>query len=360
MEKSLLFIPDISGFTKFIQSTEVEHSQHVIAELLEILIEANADEYHLAEVEGDALFFYQENDLPSLESLLAKAEKMFTAFYSHLKQFEKNRICPCNACATAPNLNLKIIAHSGDLQFMTIQDKRKPFGQEVIEAHRLMKNSIDHDNYMLVSEGLSESIELSDAYRSKLYDFQKGGDTYDDKQLNYLYALIDKENLKIEAFNSGRKVSFDKAPSLNFRKNYPISSAQLMEYITNYSYRQYWFKGVDRVDFDESEITQLGSEHVCVINGKHLNFVTVTKEAKLNQLVYGEQTDGPSLVDKLYQFYIFTPIDDNSCLLELETYIEAKAIWKKLMIELMLKPLFKKSVLKNLDSLHDFIEKKEL
>jgi hypothetical protein len=73
------------------------------------LIEANGNEYQLAEVEGDALFFYKEEDIPSLESLLAKAEKMFTVFYSHLKLLEKNRICPCNACAIAPNLILILL-----------------------------------------------------------------------------------------------------------------------------------------------------------------------------------------------------------------------------------------------------------
>ncbi|MDE5421652.1 DUF2652 domain-containing protein [Ancylomarina sp. DW003] len=358
MEKSLLFIPDISGFTKFIQSTEVEHSQHVIAELLEILLEANANEYQLAEVEGDALFFYQENEVPSLESLLAKGERMFTAFYSHLKQFEKNRICPCNACATAPNLNLKIIAHSGQLQFMTIQDKRKPFGQEVIEAHRLMKNSIQSDNYMLLSQDLSEDVHLSEAYQSKLYDFKKGKDAYDGKDVDYLFAPINKENLKLDAFSFGKKLSFDKAPSLVIEKQFPISAPQLMEYITNYSYRENWAVGVDQVNYNESEVTQLGSEHVCVINGKHLNFETVTKDVEAGQLVYGEHTDGAAPVDAIYQFYIFTPISDNSCHLKLEIYLKAKSPIKKLMIALVLKPLFRKTMLKNLDSLYKFIEKK--
>ncbi len=59
MPRSLLFIPDISGFTKFVQTTEVEHSQHVISELLEVLISANTQELKLAEIEGDALFFYR-------------------------------------------------------------------------------------------------------------------------------------------------------------------------------------------------------------------------------------------------------------------------------------------------------------
>ena len=43
MTSSLLFLPDISGFTEFVQNTEVEHSQHVISELLEVLIEANTE-----------------------------------------------------------------------------------------------------------------------------------------------------------------------------------------------------------------------------------------------------------------------------------------------------------------------------
>jgi len=355
MEKSLLFIPDISGFTEFVQSTEVEHSQHVIAELLEILIEVNADEYQLAEVEGDALFFYQEEELPSLESLLAKAEKMFRAFYSHLKLLEKNRICPCNACATAPNLNLKIIAHSGELQFMTIQNKRKPFGTEVIETHRLMKNSIKSNNYMLLSQGLSEAIELRETYKTKLYDFQKGSDQYDGTDVAYLYAPIDKENLKLEAFSQGKKLVFDTPPNLTIKKDFPVSAAQLMEYVTNYAFRHHWAEGVDELHYNEHEVTKLGTEHVCVINGKHLNFVTVSKEVKLWQLIYGELTTSPAPVDELYQFFIFTPVDENSCHLELEVYLKAKSPLKKMMIALFLKPVFRKAFSKNLDTLYQFV-----
>lgn len=359
MEKSLLFIPDISGFTEFVQSTEVEHSQHVIAELLEILLAANANEYQLAEVEGDALFFYQEEELPSLESLLAKAEKMFTAFYSHLKLLEKNRICPCNACATAPNLNLKIIAHSGELQFMTIQGKRKPFGTEVIETHRLMKNSVESDKYILLSKNLGDSIHLGESYQSKLYDFKAGKDAYDGHDVNYLFSPIDSENLKLEAFTQGRKLHFDRPPSLKFEKYFPVSAPQLLEYITNYSYRHYWAEGVDKLTYNEHEVTKLGTEHVCVVNGKHLNLVTVTKEAKSDQLIYGELTTDPVPVDELYQFFIFNPIDENSCQLELEVYLKAKSPLKKLMIALFVKSLFRKSMSKNLDSLYAFVERKK-
>ena len=51
MSKSLLFLPDISGFTEFVQTTEINHSQHVISELLDILADANTQNLQLAEVE---------------------------------------------------------------------------------------------------------------------------------------------------------------------------------------------------------------------------------------------------------------------------------------------------------------------
>ena len=204
MSHSLLFLPDISGFTQFVQTTEVEHSQHVIAELLEVLIDANTQDLQLAEIEGDALFFYKENEIPSREKLLAQVETMFTAFYSHLKQLETNRICPCNACASAPNLQLKIIAHSGDIQFITVQRERKPFGKQVIEAHRLMKNSVNSDNYVLISKDLANDIELPDNYSSKLFNFQSGHDSYDSKSVQYLFSIVDPANLKLKSFKPVR------------------------------------------------------------------------------------------------------------------------------------------------------------
>lgn len=354
MKPSLLFLPDISGFTEFVNTTEVAHSQHVIAELLEVLIDANIQNLQLAEVEGDALFFYKEEEVPSLEMLLAQIESMFTAFYSHLKLLEKNRICPCNACATAPNLQLKIIAHSGDLQFINVQDKRKPFGTEVIQAHRLMKNSVESDNYVLISKFLSEHIMLPATYKSKLFDFEEGKDEYDNREIEYVYSIIDKENLKTRPFSQAANVEFNHPPALTFNKEFPISANELMELISNYQYRYHWVEGVDRFEFNEHEVTRLGTEHVCVINGKHFDFVTVTKEVNPGQLVYGELSTSPNPIGEFYQFFIITPITEHSCLLELEVYVKPKSIVGKIIYQLVGKRQFRKNNGTAIKQLHRF------
>ena len=40
-ESALIFIPDISGYTEFLTTTEIKHSKHIISELLEIIIAGN-------------------------------------------------------------------------------------------------------------------------------------------------------------------------------------------------------------------------------------------------------------------------------------------------------------------------------
>ncbi len=358
MSKSLLFIPDISGYTKFIQTTEIEHSQHVISELLEVLVGANTHNLKLAEIEGDALFFYKENEIPSQENLLAQIESMFTAFYSHLKMLEKNRICPCNACATAPNLQLKIVAHSGHLQHIEVQGTRKPFGEEVIEAHRLLKNSVDSDNYALVSRKLALDIMLSPYYSSKVFRFRQGSDSYDDREVEYIYSIIDPSELKLRSFVQPKMVSFDGPPQVTVTKQFPIAANELMEHITNYSLRHNWQKGVDRLEYQENQVTRLNTEHACVINGKHLDFVTIAKNPEPTGLVYGELTHSHPFFDKFYQFYIFSPTSEQSCELKVEFYWSTYSLYKKLLGWILGKKSVHKSAEGGLNNLHEYIVSK--
>ncbi len=343
MAKSLLFIPDISGFTQFVKTTEIEHSLHVIAELLEVLIDANTLNLELAEIEGDALFFYKENIQLTQQTLLEQIEAMYTAFYSHLKLLEKNRICTCNACATAPKLQLKIIAHAGNLQFIAVKGNRKPFGSAVIEVHRLLKNSVPNDNYVLISSELENEIGKLLNNKKELLSFQSGSDSYDSIEIKYQYAVLETTKLKLKPFEDPKFISFNRPSDITFKKSFNVSADVLLEQITNYKNRHNWAEGVDEFIYNEHEVTRLGTEHVCVINGKQLKFKTITKKGKPNQIIYGELTKIPFLIDELYQFFIITPETNNSCLLDLEVYWKVKSPIKKMIIALFVK----KQILKN-------------
>src|SRR6266480_3685460 len=105
--KGLLFIPDISGFTRFVNETEIDHSRLIIQELLEVLINANQIGLQVSEIEGDAILFYKFGECPDLEELYKQVEKMFCEFHRSLAVYDMRRFCYCKACSAAINLTLK-------------------------------------------------------------------------------------------------------------------------------------------------------------------------------------------------------------------------------------------------------------
>lgn len=87
--KGLLFIPDISGFTRFVSESEINHSRIIIQELLELLINANQIGLEVSEVEGDAILFYKFGEPPQLKELYKQVEKMFCLFHKSLMAYDR-------------------------------------------------------------------------------------------------------------------------------------------------------------------------------------------------------------------------------------------------------------------------------
>lgn len=163
MQKALLFLPDISGFTEFVQQTEVQHSKHIIKELLELLLDQNQIGLELAEVEGDALFFYKIDENLAPELFADQVKQMYEAFHRHLQLYKYRRICNCGACTNAGGLTLKFVVHEAMIDFIEVKNTRKPFGEEVIKVHRLLKNKIPSSEYLLATseymDGKSEKMQ---------------------------------------------------------------------------------------------------------------------------------------------------------------------------------------------------------
>ncbi len=153
--KALLVIADISGFTQFMKSQEnaANHAMQVVVELLRAVISAAAPPLKLAEVEGDAAFFYaicQEDGDVTRELAAIKKQVMsfFRSFYQTL-----HRLCAFNPCARkAQDLRLKVVIHAGEVAIEHIHGFDKLFGMDVILAHRLLKNSVPSQEYVLMTE----------------------------------------------------------------------------------------------------------------------------------------------------------------------------------------------------------------
>lgn len=182
---TLLFIPDISGFTEFVNKTEISHSRHIISELLELIINSDKNEMSVSEIEGDAVLFFKD-EVPTVEDLIDQCQFTFKNFHSHLQRYNTERICRCGACETASKLSLKFIVHAGNIEKINIKEHHKLHGTDVILAHRLLKNSIDLTEYILITDKLNTNQKSFTNNSNDWIHIQHGKATYDNlDDINY-------------------------------------------------------------------------------------------------------------------------------------------------------------------------------
>lgn len=147
--QSTLYIPDISGFTKFVTDTEIDHGQHITAALLEEIIKSNYLDFIVSEIEGDSVLFYRSNDILNFEELMELSLHIFRKFHEKRIELDSSTQCKCGACSSITNLTLKFIVHSGDVRSTKISNFVKLYGKDIILAHRLLKNNINENQYIL-------------------------------------------------------------------------------------------------------------------------------------------------------------------------------------------------------------------
>ncbi len=159
-ERLLLILADISGYTKFMLASQVAliHGQQVITALIEAILAEVAIPLEVKEIEGDAVFLYSVRppDHEAWQEVSAevgrKLLRFFEVFSAVLVRESESTLCLCAVCNHLHELKLKIIVHSGEALFHTIGDAPDVSGVDVILAHRLLKNSVDSDEYILMTE----------------------------------------------------------------------------------------------------------------------------------------------------------------------------------------------------------------
>jgi hypothetical protein len=278
-QPALLFMPDISGFTEFVNETEILHSQHIIQELLEILIDSNHLQLEISEVEGDAIFFYRFGDKPDLKSLLQQVEKTFTRFHAHLKLYEHQRVCPCGACKTAANLTLKIVAHFGEVAGISVKDHKKLFGKDVILIHRLLKNNLDKKEYVLFTDRLVAEMEHTDL--PSWYKPRQASEQYDLGEVQFYFSdLSDLHNTVQVAFpvyNSSSKTY------IAFSKEEVIWAPmeKIFEMLLDMQQQVRLIGGKkENEKITNDTILRIGTRHPCLITRN--NAVNITESVKVD------------------------------------------------------------------------------
>jgi hypothetical protein len=164
-ERALLLIADIGGYTEYMRTHRMSlaHAEVNTARLLEKVIDAAGD-FDLIEIEGDAAFLSRRVDGldggATVTATTQAALEMHRAFHLE-RQYVAANLCPCDGCTQAESLKLKFVAHVGEVATQTIKKRRKLVGIDVIHVHRLLKNSVQTPEYVLLSEELYRSGEAA-------------------------------------------------------------------------------------------------------------------------------------------------------------------------------------------------------
>src|SRR4030065_699819 len=108
VQRGCLAIGDITGYTKYLAGVELEHSQDVLSDLLNVLAGQMRGLLHLAKLEGDAVFCYDHAD---------------------------------GGGDGSPLLALKFLAHHGEFVLHDVAGSHELMGRDVILVHRMLKST---------------------------------------------------------------------------------------------------------------------------------------------------------------------------------------------------------------------------
>ena len=155
LQEGALVLADISGYSKFVAQTEVDHSWSILHELLDTMVRSVEGRMDVSQVEGDAILFISGLSTPDVIGAL---EGTFVAFHRRLRDMQAVTTCPCSACAQIGVLKLKFVVHHGRFSRQRLGNVEQLHGTDVIVAHRLLKNSVPSKEYLLVTDAVLERL----------------------------------------------------------------------------------------------------------------------------------------------------------------------------------------------------------
>ncbi len=241
VQNGYIVLADISGFTSFMEETEITHSSNILRNIIELIIGHFTPAMDLAEVEGDAVFAYA----PALkisrgELLLEIIESTYAAFRDNQRSMEHNSTCPCKACNSIGKLDLKFITHYGDYILQDVAGRTKPVGSSVNAVHRLLKNSVAKQTgwsgYALFSQSSLDEMGIRPAgMHMSLESYEHLG------EINTSSVNLDERYRQLV---EGRRVFLSsEAADVSLAYEFSFSPVAVWDWLSDPHKRVRWMKG---------------------------------------------------------------------------------------------------------------------
>ncbi|WP_344830565.1 DUF2652 domain-containing protein [Chryseobacterium ginsenosidimutans] len=193
VEEGIIIIPDISGYTDFVNSICIEAGRYITRELLSTILQANNIGMNVSEIEGDAILFYKFGRKPPVQKILKLYESMLKSFTIKLKEIE-------SIIGYDLGLSLKLVAHYGTFSEYTIGTFKKLYGEPIVKTHALLKNTIKSKTYILMTNAIASKESIEKEYCFVNYQLENNFITTIKKERN---GTNNKNNIRPLSLQSG-------------------------------------------------------------------------------------------------------------------------------------------------------------
>lgn len=188
-------VPDITGFTKFMSTSDIRFTSEMIPAMLRKLIDANCLDMNIAEIEGDAIFFYKTGRLPPIKKVASQCKLFYKTFSDFIQSLEGADPENYERYLSDDQLGLKIVIHYGHIAISNIKGRTKLLGQDVIIVHKLLKNQVNEYNYILLTDKYLSKIRNRKALDDWFHweELYPGSEVYEHiGEVPYHYITLDE------------------------------------------------------------------------------------------------------------------------------------------------------------------------
>jgi predicted aspartyl protease len=236
-QQGFLIISDITGYSKYVNESELEHARDSLTALLNLLIRHTQSPLVISKLEGDAVFSYAPTGgFLQGQSLLDMIESTYASFRKALELMVINTTCTCNACRNLPNLDLKFFVHFGSYLTQKLGSFTELVGNDVNLVHRLAKNRIKDETgfkaYAAFTQSVLDALGLAD-FQNSLTPHRETFADVGEVQM-YVHDMHQvwerlKDTVRIEVR--------PEAAMVVIKAEFPVPPSILWEYLTKPEYR---------------------------------------------------------------------------------------------------------------------------
>ena len=260
-----LVIADLSGYTRYLADVEIDHAQDILADLIGTVANVMRPAFIVCKLEGDAIFFYATADQVDGSILMDVIEGSYFAFQNRLLSIRQASTCQCQACRHIGDLDLKVVAHHGEVVIQEILGQLELVGSDVILVHRMLKNTVPEHAYAFLTDECVSALGLSPENMS----WRRHQEPYDDvgPVTGWVHDLA---SAWAEQRSRHRMYVSEDEAALSYSAFFAAPPELVWEHISTPGLRVAWGAGLDRVDqLDPAGRRRVGTLNHCV-HGENL------------------------------------------------------------------------------------------